>query len=293
MTALMSTKAGGAGAFARFDLGRVDTPAFVVDAAALRRNLAVLGDVKRRSSAKILLALKAFSMWQTAGITQNVLDGTCASGLWEARLAAKHYPGLIETFSPGFKAAELLEVARLSDTIVFNTPHQHRRFRDLLDRTGERFDVGLRLNPEHSEGEVPRYDPAAPGSRLGFPVSQLREEHLSGISGLHFHTLCEQGFEPLERTWAALEPKIASYLPRLDWLNMGGGHHITRADYDVDALVALLREIAAKYEVQTYLEPGEAVALDAGILVGEVLDVFDNNGGQAILDVSATCTCPT
>lgn len=292
MNELMSTKAGSPGAFASFDLSRVDTPAFVIDTAALRRNLAVLADVKQRSDARILLALKAFSLWHAAGITQQVLDGTCASGLWEARLAAKHFPGLIETFCPGFKAADLAEIAALSDTIVFNTPHQFARFRELLERSGETFDVGLRLNPQHSEGEIPKYDPAAPGSRLGFPVDQLREEHLAGLSGLHFHTLCEQGFEPLVRTWRALEPKIGPYLPRLEWLNLGGGHHITRADYDIEGLVSLLCEISERYGVNVYLEPGEAVALDAGILVGEVLDTFVNDGTQAIVDISATCHMP-
>ncbi|MEE4350328.1 MAG: carboxynorspermidine decarboxylase [Pacificimonas sp.] len=288
----MTTQAGDPGAFRDFDLSRVGSPAFVVDAAALRRNLAILADLKRQSGAKILLALKAFSMWRTAGLTQETLDGTCASGLWEARLAKAHYPGLIETFSPAFKAADLREIARLSDTIVFNTPHQLARHRDLLERTGETFDLGLRINPEVSTGEVPKYDPAAPGSRLGFPVSQLREDHLSGLSGLHFHTLCEQDFAPLAETWAALEPQIAPYLPRLDWLNIGGGHHITRRDYDVAALAALIRGIREKYDIDVYLEPGEAVALDAGILVGEVLDTFANGGFQAIVDISATCHMP-
>ncbi|MGB3724073.1 MAG: carboxynorspermidine decarboxylase [Pacificimonas sp.] len=289
----MTTQAGDPGAFRDFDLARVGTPAFVVDAAALRRNLATLSDIKTRSGARILLALKAFSMWETASITHGPLDGTCASGLWEARLAAKHYPGHIETYCPAYKAADLPEIAALSDTIVFNTPTQHARFRDLLDRTGETFDIGLRINPEHSTGDIPKYDPASPGSRLGFPVSQLREEHLSGISGLHMHSLCEQGFEPLAETWATLEPRIGPLLHRLDWLNLGGGHHITRADYDRDGLVKLLRDIADKYNLQVWLEPGEAVALDAGILIGETLDIFQNGDTNiAITDISATCHMP-
>ncbi|MBV7256731.1 carboxynorspermidine decarboxylase [Pacificimonas sp. WHA3] len=289
----MSTKAGGPGAFADFDLLRVDTPAFVVDTAALRRNLQILADIKARSGAKILLALKAFSMWETAPVTQAVLDGTCASGLWEARLAAEHYAGHLETYCPAFKAGDLPEIARLSDTIVFNTPSQHLRFRDLLAQTGETFDVGLRINPEHSTGEVAKYDPAGPGSRLGFPVSQLREEHLSGVHGLHIHSLCEQGLEPLAETWAALESHIGPFLHRLAWLNLGGGHHITRADYDRDGLVRLLRGIADKYDVQLWLEPGEAVALDAGILAGQVLDTFRNDETNiAITDISATCHMP-
>ncbi|MEM8827242.1 MAG: carboxynorspermidine decarboxylase [Pseudomonadota bacterium] len=289
----MTTQAGDPGAFVDFDLTRVDSPAYVVDAAALRRNLAVLRDIGTRSGAKILLALKAFSMWRTAEITQSTLDGTCASGLWEARLAAKHYPGHIETYSPAYRAADLPEIARLSDTIVFNTPGQHARFRDLLDHTGQTFDVGLRINPEHSTGEVAKYDAAGPGSRLGFPVSQLREAHLSGVHGLHMHSLCEQGFAPLAQTWAAIEPYLGALLPRLDWLNLGGGHHITRADYDREGLAHLLRSIADKYDLQLWLEPGEAVALDAGILVGEILDTFRNGDANiAITDISATCHMP-
>ena len=157
---------------------------------------------------------------------------------------------------------------------------------------GEVFDVGLRLNPEHSECEVARYDPCRAGSRLGFPVSQLRPEHLDGVDGLHLHVLCEQDFGPLGRIWEALEPKLEGALARLKWLNLGGGHHITRADYQRDELVALIRRITERHGVQVYLEPGEAIALDAGILVGEILDSFENAGTVAITDISATCHMP-
>jgi len=150
----------------------------------------------------------------------------------------------------------------------------------------------LRLNPEHSEAEVAKYDPCQVGSRLGFPVSQLRSEHLEGVDGLHIHALCEQGFEPLERIWASLEPKLEGMLGRLKWLNLGGGHHITRADYRTGDLIALLRRIAERHGVQVYLEPGEAIALDAGILVGEILDAFDNAMPVAVTDISATCHMP-
>jgi carboxynorspermidine decarboxylase len=154
------------------------------------------------------------------------------------------------------------------------------------------FDIGLRLNPEHSEAEVAKYDPCQLGSRLGFPVSQLRPEHLEGVDGLHVHALCEQGFEPLRRIWASLEPKLTACCRGLKWLNLGGGHHVTRADYDRDGLVDLLKAIAERHGVQVYLEPGEAIALDAGILVGEILDTFDNGHAVAITDISATCHMP-
>jgi len=153
-------------------------------------------------------------------------------------------------------------------------------------------DVGLRINPEHAEGEVAKYDPCSPGSRLGFPISQLKPAHLVGVSGLHFHTLCEQDFEPLRRTWESLKPKIAPYFGQLNWLNFGGGHHITRADYQREELVEFIQSVRAETGLEIYLEPGEAIALDAGILVGELLDVFDNGMPVAITDISATCHMP-
>jgi len=291
----METKAGGPGAFARFDLGRVPSPCFVVDEAAVRRNLAVLKDVGDRGGARVLLALKAFSMWALADVVGEYLDGVCASGLWEARPAREHYRGDLTTYSPAYRAQDLPELLRLSDTLIFNSPAQIARFRGEIERArsgGEVVEIGLRLNPEHSEAEVAKYDPCQRGSRLGFPVSQLKPEHLDGVDGLHIHALCEQGFEPLERLWASLEPKLDGLWGGLKWLNLGGGHHITRADYQRDRLVDLLRAITTRHGVQVYLEPGEAIALDAGILVGEILDVFDNDGPVAITDISATCHMP-
>ena len=291
----METKAGGPGAFAGFDLGRVPSPCFVVDEAAIRRNLGVLKDVGAAGGARVLLALKAFSMWSLADLVEEYLDGVCASGLWEARLAREFYKGHLTTYSPAYKPEDLPEILRLSDSVIFNTPAQVARFADLIAAAraaGEVFDIGLRLNPEHSEAEVAKYDPCQFGSRLGFPVSQLRPEHLDGVDGLHLHALCEQGFEPLQRVWASLEPKIGDALASLKWLNLGGGHHITRADYDREGLGVFLRGIAERHGVEVYIEPGEAIALDAGILVGEVLDTFENSLPVAITDISATCHMP-
>jgi len=291
----MQTQAAGPGAFARFDLNSVPSPCFVVDEVAVARNLAMLAAVGQRSGAKVLLALKAFSMWSLADLVGRHLDGVCASGLWEARLAREHYHGHLTTYSPAYKREDLPEILRLSDSVIFNAPDQVARFADLIAAAraqGQVFDIGLRLNPEHSEAEVAKYDPCQLGSRLGFPVSQLRPEHLEGIDGLHVHALCEQGVEPLQRIWASLEPRLEGLLGGLKWLNLGGGHHITRADYRVDDLVALLRRIAERHGVQVYLEPGEAIALDAGILVGEILDTFDNAMPVAITDISATCHMP-
>jgi carboxynorspermidine decarboxylase len=291
----METQAAGPGAFAGFDLSRVPSPCFVVDEAAVRRNLAILKDVADRGNARVLLALKAFSMWALADMVGDYLDGVCASGLWEARLAREHYRGHLTTYSPAYRAEDLPEILRLSDTVIFNSPAQLARFGAVIGEAraqGEVFEIGLRLNPEQSECEVAKYDPCQVGSRLGFPVSQLRPEHLEGVDGLHIHVLCEQGFEPLQRIWSALEPKIVDHLARLKWLNLGGGHHITRADYRRDDLVALLRQITTRHGLEVYLEPGEAIALDAGILVGEILDSFDNAMPVAITDISATCHMP-
>ncbi len=288
----METKAGDPGAFAQFDLSRVDSPAFVVDAAALRRNLAILADVRDRAGIKLLSAMKAFSMWRTAPLIADYLDGVCTSGLWEARLAAEHYnKGEIATYCAGYKEADMAEIVAMSDHVIFNSPAQRDRFRTFIDAKPA-LHVGLRINPMHAEGEVEKYDPCQPHSRLGFPVDQLTDAHLDGVDGLHFHTLCEQDFEPLARTWAALKPKIERHFPRLKWLNFGGGHHITRADYQRDDLVAFLRQVRAETGCEIYLEPGEAVALDAGILVGEILDIFDNGMPIGITDISATCHMP-
>ena len=292
----METRAGDPGAFAQFDLSRVDSPAFVVDAARLRANLAVLADVRDRAGIKVLAALKAFSMWKVAPIVGEYLDGVCTSGLWEAQLAAEHYNhGEIATYCAAYKAKDLPEILRLSDHVIFNSPGQIARFAPQLAAAraaGQQFHVGLRINPLHAEGEVPRYDPCAPHSRLGFPVNQLTADMLEGVDGLHFHTLCEQDFEPLQRTWEAVKPLIAPYLGQLKWLNFGGGHHITRADYQRDELVAFLRAVKAETGCELYLEPGEAVALDAGILVGTVLDMHWNGMPLAITDISATCHMP-
>ena len=291
----METQAGGPGAFAQFDLGRVPSPCFVVDEEAVRRNLVVLKDIADRSGAKVLLALKAFSMWAVADLVAEHLHGTCASGLWEARLAREHYKGELTTYSPAYRADDLPEILRLSDTVIFNSPAQIARFAGLIAEArvrGEVFEVGLRLNPEWSEAEVAKYDPCCTGSRLGFPVSQLRPEHLNGVDGLHIHALCEQNFAPLQRIWNAVEPQLAPMMAGLKWVNLGGGHHVTRADYARDDLIAFVRDIRERHGIDVLLEPGEAIALDAGILVGEVLDVFDNDVQVAITDISATCHMP-
>ncbi|MCU0729029.1 MAG: carboxynorspermidine decarboxylase [Sphingopyxis sp.] len=296
----METKAGDPGAFASFDLSRVPAPAFVVDAAKVRANLAVLRDIGDRSGAKILAALKAFSMWSLGETVARYTDGVCASGLYEARLGheeyAPHKAGFaIETYCAAYRAEDLPAILALSDHLVFNSPAQHRRFRAQLATArdaGRRFDVGLRINPELALGEVDKYDPCQPHSRLGHPISQLVAADLDGVSGIHMHTLCEQDFPPLAATWAKIKPVLAPYFGQLKWINFGGGHHVTRADYQIDDLVDFLRDVRTETGCDVYIEPGEAIALDAGILVGEILDRFDNGMPIGITDISATCHMP-
>lgn len=291
----METRAGDPGAFASFDLGRVDSPAFVVDAAKLRANLQTLADIRDAADIKMLAALKAFSMWSVAPIIGEYLDGVCTSGLWEARLAAEFYDGEIATYSAAYKPDELEEVCRLSDHVIFNSPGQMERAKLILENaraSGQDFDVSLRINPQCPCGEVPRYDPSSPGSRLGFPLDQLTDEIMEGVEGIHFHNLCEQDFEPLRRTWDKVFHAIEPYFGQLKWINMGGGHHITRADYQREELVEFLRDAKEDTGAEIYLEPGEAVALDAGILVGTILDAGWNGLPVAITDVSATCHMP-
>ncbi|TVS01809.1 MAG: carboxynorspermidine decarboxylase [Rhodobacteraceae bacterium] len=288
----MQTHAGDPGAFARFDLSRVPSPCFVVDEARLEANLKSLADIQERSGATVLCALKAFSMWELAPLVSRYLSGVCASGLWEARLGHEHYGGIIETFSAGYKPDEMSEIIRLSDHIVFNTPAAKDRFLPMIRECGKEVHVGLRFNPGLPMGEDTKYDPAAPGSRLGTPLEQIDATALEGVDGLHMHTLCEQDLGPLLAIWNHIAPRIRELAHDLQWINFGGGHHITRADYDREGLIDFLNRVTAETGLHCYLEPGEAVALDAGILVGEVLDVVENDGPNAILDISATCHMP-
>ena len=292
---IMPTHSASAGAFERFDLARVPSPCFVVDEAALKRNLTLLQNIGTAADAKILLALKAFAFFHLAPLVSRHLSGTCASGLWEARLARKHYSGQLTTFSPAYKAEEMEEIAQASDHVIFNTPTQIARFGAVAQKHGA--EIGLRINPQLQIGAIEKYDPCAPGSRLGWPLDALSDidfsaPHMQAVTGLHFHALCEQGVTPLRHIWEKLESKLQPLAKNLRWLNLGGGHLITHPDYDRDGLVDLLRHIRNVMQCDLHLEPGAAVAFDTGILVGEVLDVMPNDGPNAILDISPTCHMP-
>ncbi|THK41788.1 carboxynorspermidine decarboxylase [Methylophaga sp. SB9B] len=281
--------------FTKLDLSRLPSPCFVVDEVAVERNLRILNHVQTASGAKVLAALKAFSMWSLAPLTAKYLSGTCASGLHEARLGFEEYGGEVHVFAAAFNQHDIDELLTFAHHIVFNSCGQWLRFREqclAAQQQRPELHFGLRINPEHSEGAVPIYDPCAPGSRLGIPLSQLDEAALDGISGLHFHTLCEQGFEPLQRTVAAMEAKFGHLLPQMQWVNFGGGHHITVDGYNIDGLIEMIRDFKQRHQVEVYLEPGEAVAIGTGILSCEVLDITWNHLEQAILDTSATCHMP-
>ncbi|MFA6822295.1 MAG: carboxynorspermidine decarboxylase [Geobacter sp.] len=271
-------------------VAKAPSPAYVVDLGRLRHNLAILDQVQTRSGAKILMALKAFAMWSTFPLIRETLQGVCASSPWEARLGREEFGREVHSFAAAFKESDVAELLPISNHLVFNSFNQLERFRPLWEQSG--VSIGLRVNPEHSEGHTAIYDPCAPNSRLGIPAAEFIGRSLAGVEGLHFHTLCEQLFEPLERTVRVFEEKFGRYLQGMKWLNLGGGHHITREGYDIDGLVKLVNYLRAKYDVEVYLEPGEAIAIGTGLLVAEVLDVVDNGMQIAILDVSATCHMP-
>ncbi len=268
------------------------SPAYVVHLGKLRENLAVLDEVQCRSGAKILLALKAFSMWSVFPIIRETLHGVCASSPWEARLGREEFGREVHSFAAAFRESDLGELLQTSNHIVFNSFAQLERFRPLWEKHRGRVSIGLRVNPEHSEGHTSIYDPCATKSRLGIRRSEFEGRSLEGVEGLHFHTLCEHLFEPLARTARVFEERFGEFLPGMKWLNLGGGHHITREGYDVDALVELITYFKGKYGLEIYLEPGEAIAIGTGVLVSEVLDVVHNVTDIAILDVSATCHMP-
>ncbi len=270
----------------------LQTPVYVVDELALRRNLETLSGVQRRTGCHILLAQKAFSLFYAYPLIGRYLAGTTASGLFEARLAHEEMPGRENhVYSPAYTPAEMAELVAICDHISFNSLAQLEAHRPLWQ--GSRASVGLRVNPEHSTQEGHAiYDPCAPGSRLGIRRCDMPARLPNGVEGLHFHTLCEQDAAPLVETFAAFEQAFGEYLPQLRWLNLGGGHHITRPGYDLAALEGLILSIREKYGLEVYLEPGEAIALNAGTLITTVLDIVPGETPVLILDASAACHMP-
>ncbi len=270
------------------NLNQFPTPSYVLDEAKLISNLEILKGVQDRTGCKILLAQKAFSMFSVYPLIAKYLSGTTASGLYEAKLGREEFEGEVHIFSPAYKDADMPEILEVSDHIVFNSLRQLRKFGGMCRSAGK--SIGLRINPECSTQEAAIYDPCAVGSRLGVRACDLTA--FPDVDGLHFHTLCEQNADALETTLKAVEEKFGNYLHKCKWVNFGGGHHITRPDYDVPLLERLIVEFQKKYDVQVYLEPGEAIALRAGYLVTEVMDIVENGMDIAILDASAACHMP-
>lgn len=267
------------------------TPYFLVDEKKLVKNLEILKQVSDRTGCKILLAQKAFSMFYAYPLLRKYLAGTTASGLYEAKLGHENFGGETHVFSPAYREEEFEELLQYADDVVFNSPGQVRKYAKKAKLAGK--SVGLRINPECSTQEGHAiYDPCASFSRLGTTLENFDEALLPFLDGLHFHTLCEQGADALEITLKAVEEKFGRYLSRMKWLNLGGGHHITREDYDVEALAEMVKRLKETYGVEVYLEPGEAVVLQAGFLVSEVLEVVHNGMDIAILDTSAACHMP-
>ncbi len=275
----------------------LETPCYVIDAARIERNCTILDRVQREGGAKVLLALKGFATWSLFPTIARTLAGCAASGLHEAKLAKEKFGKEIHVYSPAFSDADLDEILPIADHVIFNSLAQWERFASRWNAApaGSLPSRGLRLNPEHREVEVELYDPCAPGSRLGVTAEALGGRLPPGIEGFHFHTLCELNSDALERTLAAVEERFGEALrdPRIRWVNFGGGHHITRADYDVDRLIRLVRDHRARFGHEVILEPGEAIALNTGVLVASVLDVVSSGEiDNAILDVSATAHMP-
>ncbi|MCE9519177.1 MAG: carboxynorspermidine decarboxylase [Verrucomicrobia bacterium] len=277
----------------KFDLAQVSTPAFVVDLSLLKKNLELLDQVQREAGCKVLLALKGFAMFSTFPLVRQYLNGCCASGLNEALLAHEEFGKQVHVYSPAFKDEEMRQIMPIADHVSFNSLRQWQKFRPVLQAAAKAPSPGLRVNPEVSTVEVALYDPCSPGCRLGVRAAELEGADLSGLEGLHFHALCEQGADVLEKVLEAVEKNFAPFLAQVKWVNMGGGHHITKPGYDVTRLVRLVKNFRERHGVEVYLEPGEAIGLNTGYLVTSVLDIVGSQGTPtAILDISATCHMP-
>lgn len=273
---------------------KVETPCYVIDEKQLRKNLELLGYVREKAGCKILLAQKAFSAYATYPLIAEYLDGCTASGIFEARLGFEEFGKENHIFSPAYPEKDFDEIVKICDHIVFNSPKQWAKFRKKV-RASERYiQAGIRVNPEYSEIETDIYNPCFTGSRLGTTLSQFKEDLslVDGIDGLHFHTMCEQNSDVLARTIPRFEEKFGFMFDRIKWVNFGGGHHITRKDYDVDLLIDTVKKFREKHGLDVYLEPGEAVALNAGYLVTTVLETGKNGINVAITDASAACHMP-
>ena len=279
-----------------FDAALLPTPCFVVDETALIKNLEILASVKKRTGCRILLALKCFAMFRVFPLLSKTLDGICASSPHEARLGREEFGREVHTFAAGYSENDIKSLCDTTDHLLFNSFTQLDRFRplvaNLIKKNGRHIELGIRINPEHSEGAVPIYDPCSPGSRLGIRKKDFPKNFPQDITGIHWHNLCEQDADCLERTVKSVEELFGDYIPRMKYVNFGGGHHITRPGYNLDLLVKIIREFKAKWDKNVILEPGEAVALNAGVLVATVLDIIKADMDIIIMDASVPTHMP-
>lgn len=274
-------------------LASLETPCYVVNETRVEENLKKLQYVQEQAGCKILLAFKGFAMWSLAPLVRKYLPGVAASSVFEAQLGAKEFGGELHVYAPAYSEDDIQEHLKMAGHIVFNSVNQWAKYKKTLQQYPE-IKTAVRINPEHRETDTEIYDPSAPNSRLGINLKNFTEnlDKLEGISGLHFHNLCELNCDALERTLAVVEEKFGFYFDKISWINFGGGHHITRPDYDVEGLIRLIKNFKEKYGLEVYLEPGEATALNTGVLISTVMDVFNNGKELAILDTSATAHMP-
>lgn len=275
-----------------FDPKAVPSPSYVVDEKLLIKNLELLKSIIDRTGCKILLAQKGFSMFSVYPLIAQYLNGVTSSGVFEAKLGYEEMGKEVHTYAPAFSEKDFDEILKYSDHIVFNTFDQWRRFKDKVKSDPKPIECGIRINPEYSEIEVDMYNPCFTHSRFGVTLENFEPDELEGISGLHFHTMCEQNSDTLARTIKVVDEKFGKYLTGMKWINFGGGHHITRPDYDVESLIESIQFMKNKYDLDVYLEPGEAIALNTGFLVTTVLDTMQNEMPIAIVDTSASCHMP-
>ena len=277
--------------FTRSLLAEVKTPCYLVNIARIEENLRTLKKVQEDAGCKILLAFKGFAMWNIAPLIMKYLAGVSASSVNEARMGREEFGGEVHVYQPAYSDTDFDEVIKYANHVVFNSVGQWQKFRD---RIPSNIHAGLRINPEHREVETELYDPCAPFSRLGITQKNFMDgvPDLQGVTGLHFHNLCELNSDALEHTLIVVEKKFSFFFQQIQWINFGGGHHITRADYDIERLIRIIKQFKRRYDLEVYLEPGEAIALNTGVLISTVLDVFNNGMDLAILDTSATAHMP-
>ena len=274
------------------NIRKLPSPCWLLEESLLKNNLECIQDIKNKTGVKVLLALKGYALWKSFPILKPYLDGCCASGLHEAKLADETFGKEVHTYSPAFKEEEIEEIAKISHHLVFNSPAQFKRFASQAKNINPTLSLGLRINPEYSESPKEIYNPCGLYSRLGTTLENIDESIIEQCEGLHFHALCEQDSTALENVLKNFEEKFAAYIPQMKWINFGGGHHITRKGYDVVKLITLINNFKKKYDVQVYLEPGEAIGWETGALVSTVLDIVHNGMDIAILDTSAEAHMP-